>query len=222
MKKNDVQRFNDDKTSDVEAIITYKDCTNMSDENALKGLPILLTDLAATWWQGVKNTIDTWDTAIELLRHTYRPKKPAYRIYRELFSSEQKEETLTDIFVCKALLSKLPYAAPLSESIQLDMIFGLLLYKIRREISREKVTSFSDLLDLAREVEENRTEIPEKPPKQISPRKQETRLRCKYCKNFGHTVDDCRSVRKKQDEDAAALYKRNQNETDVNEISLGN
>lgn len=122
--------FNGDKTSDVEAfidaIVTYKDCTNISDENALKGLPILLTDLAATWWQGVKNMINTWDTAIELLRQTYGPKKPAYRIYKELFSGEQKEDTPTDIFVCKAraLLSKLLYAIPLSESIQ--MIYGLL------------------------------------------------------------------------------------------------
>lgn len=221
-------RFNGDKTSDVEAfidaIVRYKDCTNISDENELKGLPILVTDLVAIWWQGVKNTANTWDTAIELLRQTYGPKKPAYRIYRELFSGEQKEDTSTDIFVCKAraLLSKLPYATPLSESIQLDMIYGLLSYKIRREISREKITSFSELLDLAREVEENRPEMPEKSSKQTSPRKQETRLRCKYCKNFGHTVDDCRTTRKKRDEDAAAPSKKNRDETVADETSSGN
>lgn len=218
-------RFND-KTSDVEAfidaIVTYKDCTNISDENALKGLPILLTDLAATWWQGVKNTINTWDTAIELLRQTYGSKKLAYRIYhKELFSGEQKEDTPTDIFVCKAraLLSKLPYATPLSESIQIDMIYGLLSYKIRREISREKITLFSELLDLAREIEENRAEMPEKSLKQTSPRKQETRPRCKYCKNFGHTVDDCRTAWKKRDEGAAAPSKKNRDEIDADETN---
>lgn len=56
-------RFDGNKTSDVEAfidaIVTYKDCTNTSNENALKGLPILLTDLAAMWWQGIKTTVDT-------------------------------------------------------------------------------------------------------------------------------------------------------------------
>lgn len=55
--------FDGNKMSDVEAfidaIVTYKDCTNISDENALKGLPIFLTDLAATRWQGVKYTVDT-------------------------------------------------------------------------------------------------------------------------------------------------------------------
>lgn len=46
-------RFSGDKSADVEpfidAIETYKDCLNITNENALKGLPILLTDLAATW-----------------------------------------------------------------------------------------------------------------------------------------------------------------------------
>lgn len=47
-------RFSGDKTADVESFIdaieTYKSCLNITDENALKGLPILFTDLAATWW----------------------------------------------------------------------------------------------------------------------------------------------------------------------------
>ncbi|KMQ89375.1 dna rna polymerases superfamily protein [Lasius niger] len=64
--------------------------------------------------------------------------------------------------------------------------------------------------------------MPEKSSKQTSPRKQETRLRCKYCKNFGHTVDDCRTVRKKRDEDAAASSKKNRDETVADETSSGN
>ncbi|XP_011685207.1 PREDICTED: uncharacterized protein LOC105448383 [Wasmannia auropunctata] len=157
-------RFDGNKTSDVEAfidaIVTYKECTNTSDENALKGLPIFLTDIAATWWQGVKHTVNSWDTAIELLKQTYGPKKPAYRIYKELFAREQEEATSTDIFICKAraLLSKLPYDTPLTESIQIDIVYGLLAYKIRKEILRDKVTSFTELLDLAREVEMARAE----------------------------------------------------------------
>ncbi|XP_018360235.1 PREDICTED: uncharacterized protein LOC108759350 [Trachymyrmex cornetzi] len=85
-------RFDGNKSSDVEAFIdaisTYKECTNISNENALKGLLILLTDLAATWWQGVKGTVNTWDTAIEILRQAYGPKKAAHRVYKELFSCE--------------------------------------------------------------------------------------------------------------------------------------
>ncbi|XP_011706440.1 PREDICTED: uncharacterized protein LOC105461632, partial [Wasmannia auropunctata] len=164
-------RFDGSKTSNVEAfidaIVTYKKCTNTSDENALKGLPILLTNIAATWCQGVKHTVNSWDTAIELLKQTYGPKKPAYRIYKELFAGEQEEATSTDIFICKAraLLSK-------------DMVYGLLVYKIRKEIPRDKVTSFTELLDLAREVEMARVEKDYKIPKPpSSPRKNETRPR---------------------------------------------
>ncbi|XP_011697575.1 PREDICTED: uncharacterized protein LOC105455734, partial [Wasmannia auropunctata] len=184
-------------TSDIEAfidaIVTYKDCTNISEENALKGLPILLTDLAATWWQGIKNTVDTWDTALESLKQTYGPKKPAHRIFRELFAKEQDNDTPTDLFVCKAraLIAKLPYDNPLTESMQLDLVYGLLSYKIRKEVPREKASSFSKLLDLAREVEENNAEENNATTKEsTTSRKNEIRPRCKYCKNFGHVVDE--------------------------------
>lgn len=90
----------------------------------IERIPILLTSLAATWWQNVKNTVNTWDTAIELLRQTYGSEKPVYRIYKKLFSRKQENDTLTDIFVSKAraLLSKLPYNAPLPESMQIDIV----------------------------------------------------------------------------------------------------
>lgn len=63
--------------------------------------------------------------------------------------------------------------------------------------------------------------MPEKSSKQTSPRKQETRPRCKYCKNFGHTVNDCRTARKKRDEGTAALSKKNRDEIDA-ETNSGN
>ncbi|XP_067216379.1 activity-regulated cytoskeleton associated protein 2-like [Linepithema humile] len=217
-------RFDGKKTSDVEAfidaIVTYKECTNISDENALKGLPILLMDLAATWWQGVKSTVNTWNAAIDLLKLTYGPKKPAYRIYKELFAREQEENTSTDVFICKAraLLAKLPYNTPLTESIQLDMVYGLLSYKIRKEISREKITSFSELLDLAREVKETRAEENNDTSKQtISFRKHESRLRCKYCKSFGHTVDECMNLKKKQENSPTTTSKKDKTDSDTDD-----
>lgn len=198
-------RFNGDKTEDVESFIdaieTYKNCLNITDENALKGLPILLTGLAATWWRVVKSTLITWDAAIRALRQTYGSKKPPHRIFKELFSREYKEDTPSDIFICeaRALLSKLSYAVSLPETVQLDMVYGLLAYPIRKEVPREKFNTFSELLDLAREAEETRAEKPkENDVKSEKTLKQETRPRCKFCKNFGHVVEDCSSLQKKQ------------------------
>lgn len=48
-------RFNSNEIADVEAfldaVITYKESANLSDDNALWGLGI-----AATWWKGIKNS----------------------------------------------------------------------------------------------------------------------------------------------------------------------
>lgn len=82
-------RFSGRKEESVEAFInaitTFKDCVNMTDANALKGLPMLLDSTAATWWQGCKNTVPTWDDALISLRRAYGINKPAHVIFRELF-----------------------------------------------------------------------------------------------------------------------------------------
>lgn len=71
---------------------------------------MLLDDFAATWWQGVKDSTTSWNDAIELLRVTFGPKKPAYKVFRELFASEQDSKTNSDVFIChaRALLAQLP------------------------------------------------------------------------------------------------------------------
>ncbi|KAG8229128.1 hypothetical protein J437_LFUL009717 [Ladona fulva] len=46
-------RFNG---SDLQDVDTFLDCTNMTDENALRGLSMTLEGVATTWWQGVKAT----------------------------------------------------------------------------------------------------------------------------------------------------------------------
>lgn len=123
-------RFNGARDADVNAfinaIIIYKDCLQITDANALKGLPMLLDGFAATWFQGIKNTTNTWQDAINLLRNTFDPQKPPYRVCRELFANEQDFKTPVDIFVCKmrAIIAQLP-ANTLSADIQLDMVYGV-------------------------------------------------------------------------------------------------
>ncbi|KAJ8936588.1 hypothetical protein NQ318_016882 [Aromia moschata] len=95
-------RFAGNKDEDVEAFIdaitVYKDCVNISDENAIRGLPMLLDQNAGTWWQGIKATILTWDDALTSLRHTFGFNKPPHKIFKELFSREQGDKESTDLF----------------------------------------------------------------------------------------------------------------------------
>lgn len=90
----------------------------------MKGLPILFIDLAGTWWQGVKFSVSTWIDAIELLRKTYGPKKPPHRVFRDLFSHEQDDQTATHVFVCQAR-AKIPQLPPdtLKEETEIDMVY---------------------------------------------------------------------------------------------------
>jgi hypothetical protein len=101
----------------IDAVTIYKDCVGVSDLNALKGLAMLLDGAAATWWQGAKATVDTWETAIDALRRSFGELKPNYKIFRELFSRQQKDTEATDAFInsARAMLSKLSSTPPLHE-----------------------------------------------------------------------------------------------------------
>ncbi|XP_037302049.1 activity-regulated cytoskeleton associated protein 2-like, partial [Manduca sexta] len=55
----------------IDAIVVYKECTNVNDEHAVKGLPILLTGEAAIWWQGVKASVSSWEDALRRLRGSF-------------------------------------------------------------------------------------------------------------------------------------------------------
>lgn len=99
---------------------------NVSEENALKGLPMLLDGAAATWWQGSKAAVRSWQEAVEALRRSFGEQKPNYRIFRELFSTEQREREPTDVFVshARALLSKLS-ATPVLDDMYIRLIWSM-------------------------------------------------------------------------------------------------
>lgn len=139
----------------IDSISIYKECVEISDDNALKGLSMLLHDEAAVWWQGVKSNISTFNDALEALRHAYGYAKAAYQIYCKLFAQEQRSDEPTDIFLSRsrALLSRLPDTHPVPEAAQLDMVFGLLRPQIREKLDRDRIGSFRELIEEARKVE---------------------------------------------------------------------
>ncbi|KAK5641053.1 hypothetical protein RI129_009600 [Pyrocoelia pectoralis] len=100
-------KMDQDVNSFIASIETYKECAQVSDTIALKGPPLLLEDLAATWWQRVKATTETWFAAIEELRGAYGARKTNHHLYLELFLSKQEDGEMTDRFLCikRALLA---------------------------------------------------------------------------------------------------------------------
>jgi hypothetical protein len=184
----------------------FKDCANVSDANALKGFAILLTDLAATWWNGIKHSIETFDDAVNRLRNAFGRKKPAHQIFREIFATEQNAKK-TDIFICetRSLFAQLPYR--ISDEMQIDMIFGLLSLKIRKRLARNSIRTFDELLQKAREAEETfeeeereRLEVKTShTPQTDDKQKRPERPRCLYCKKFGHEKKECRKWKRDSD-----------------------
>ncbi|KAF5293933.1 hypothetical protein FQA39_LY13638 [Lamprigera yunnana] len=123
----------------------------------IKGLSMLLDGLAATWYQGVKATITSWDDAIKALTYAFGFNKPSHQIFRKIFSKEQGEKEPTDVSVTSArgLLARLPPTSELHQTHQIDMIHGLLNRKIRQRLPRNDVKTFNDLIDKARSIEDS-------------------------------------------------------------------
>jgi hypothetical protein len=73
------------------------------------------------------------------------------------------------------------------------MVYGLLNVGIRERIPHDKITSFTQLLDLARAVEETFAEKREP----INEPKTAAIVPCAYCKNAGHTKEVCQKLAKR-------------------------
>lgn len=203
-------RFNGFESSDVDAfldnVLTYKDICNVSDENALRGISMLLEGQASTWWIGIKNTVDTWANAVSAFREAFSRKLPPYLIFREIFSRDQGAGETTECFVCRvrALLSQLPYELPMEA--QLDIVFGLLNRKIRKRLLRSELKTFKDLLTRARDVERSLLEtsaefkhnLEHRDVVKNSDHNHKSKPRCAYCKNFGHIKEECQKLKKKE------------------------
>lgn len=187
------------------AVKVFMKLERISDADAIIGLPLVLSGDAAIWWQGVKGMVKSWADFETRLRDTFAPRKMAYEIYQEVISVKQDANTTTDIFVAKkrALLAQIPHPGPGPEGQQIDFVFGQLRLEIRDKLSRDKLETFDQLLEKAREIERNLAEKKGSQPEQnvIQPKQGKTThnkptKRCSYCRLNGHTVEVCRKKAK--------------------------
>lgn len=174
----------------------FKEINNISDANAIKGLPLLLDDAAATWWTGVKHEANTWVKACQLIKNAFSPPKPAWRVYTEIFANTQLENEAIDTFITRKrhLFSQLSDVH--TEPVQINIIYGQLNLYIREKVARNNVTTFTELLQLGRIAEQNRLEqqtgTTVSDVKQERNKKVKSTKRCDYCHYMGHTADVCR------------------------------
>lgn len=152
------QRDNDAVEEFINAIETYKDMEGISNQDALKGLPLLFQGIASTWWKGVRRDAKSWQDALQLLRDHFSPTKPPYQIYVEIFASKQTDRTPIDTFVCqkRALIAKLPEGRHDVET-ELDFVYGLLDLKYQQHIPRHEIKTYRELLEKGRNVERHNT-----------------------------------------------------------------
>lgn len=185
----------------ISSISTFKVVENISDSNAVNGMPMILEGEAAEWWRGVKSSAKTFNDVIRMLRESFSPPKPAWRVYAEINEGKQQKREATDSFIRKkrALFAQLPNCP--AEADQMDMVFGLLHSQVRERVCRHKVKTFDELLADAREAEqvlsERNAENPE--VKVVSKGPEGGPIRCSYCRKKGHKVESCF---KKQNDDA--------------------
>uniref|UniRef100_A0A2A4JBB0 Ty3 transposon capsid-like protein domain-containing protein n=1 Tax=Heliothis virescens TaxID=7102 RepID=A0A2A4JBB0_HELVI len=201
--------FSFDGTRDYEKIETfltfarkYKAYKNISDTDALQTVYIILKDEAKDWWDRTRDNISTWADFESQLRRAFLPKKPAYVVFQELSELRQKPDELTQRFVAKqrALFDQLE--PPLPEVVQLDMMYGFLHPKIQEQIPRKCIESFEGLLEAAKAFEQENINKPQvKTPENRTGRK---RVRCSFCKNFGHVAEVCRKRQKLTIDDSAS------------------
>ncbi|KAL0832527.1 hypothetical protein ABMA28_000738 [Loxostege sticticalis] len=197
--------FEGEKNSEaVEAFLAaasiYKSIENIPDKEALDGVPLLLRGEAAIWWQGVKKHVTSWEQFGTRLRNAFAPKKPAYILYQEIIGEKQEANVPTEQFIAhkRMLFAQLP-APEHTEEQQLSMIFGQLHIQIREKIQRTSVKTYDELLTAARGIEELRNDnkvVPEPSLPKPPPR----RGKCSYCHFVGHSMQDCRKLKRKQAE----------------------
>ncbi|CAG9137900.1 unnamed protein product [Plutella xylostella] len=189
----------------ISAIEVFKKTENISDDDALMAIPLVLSDEAAVWWEGVKEDVKKWEDFITRLRHAFAPKKPAYMIYQDIVGNKQEPGTLTETFVAnkRFLFAQLPPPAH-SESQQIDMIFGQLSLDIRKKLQRSSVQTFKELLVAARGIEQLAEETGQTTRAPALPAaNRRNQNRCLYCRVHGHTAEECRKKMKAESRQTA-------------------
>lgn len=121
----------------ITTILVYKESENISDDMALLSLPLLLEGYAANWWQGVKNEACSFSDAINLLKNSFAPPKPDWRIFAEIMQDKQNPMEPTDAFICRKRKLLAQLKEPMSENMGINLIYSQIRLDIREKCPRD-------------------------------------------------------------------------------------
>lgn len=93
----------------INEITIFKRTEQITDADALQGLPLLFKKEAATWWEGIRTTVIDWQGALTALRNAFAPPMKNYQLYTKIIESKQMEQETTETYMCRqrALISRL-------------------------------------------------------------------------------------------------------------------
>ena len=166
----------------IAAITVYKDIEQISDQDAIKGMPLLLKDYAASWWMGVKDNVVTFKEATELLQATFSPPIPDWKLFQQITEVQQQKHEPSDAFICKKRVLFAKLNNPIAEITQVGMVFSLMAFEIRERLDFSSITTFDALISASRNAEIFIQELQaHRLPKE----------KCSYCRNLGHNINEC-------------------------------
>lgn len=155
--------YHENFESFIYQILSYKEAAYVNDEAAFAGLAMLLEGRAAMWWQGAKPHSSTWTDAVKELKEAFGERLTSNRLLCQINSTKQgNERTVVLVRHIQAMLAKMDFS--INPETQLEMIYGLLNWRIKERVPRDSIGSIDELLKLARSaedaIEDARTEIP--------------------------------------------------------------
>ncbi|XP_045474012.1 uncharacterized protein LOC123680256 [Harmonia axyridis] len=164
----------------LQVVDLYKSVEGISDKEALDSLPLVLTGEAITWLRGIGTLVKTWKEAKDAIETQFAPKREAYKIFRDIFATPQREGEPLDAFLNKkrSLLAEIT-AVDGKEELQLDLV--------------NQVTNFQDLLTAGRRVQED---LGENRKDSKLNKENDKRKKCTFCKFPGHNEDECRKKKR--------------------------
>lgn len=71
----------------------FKAVELISDDDALKSLPLIWKDDALIWWTGVRDEVKTWKEFEQRLRHAFAPQKNVLGVSRDFCNKAISERT---------------------------------------------------------------------------------------------------------------------------------
>ncbi|KAF9787606.1 hypothetical protein SFRURICE_001658 [Spodoptera frugiperda] len=203
----------------IESVLVYKECAGVSDDHALRGLPMLLTGDAAVWWRGVRPTVESWDDALRRLRFMYGARAQPTGSYATYSRQNNKCMACYTVESANGIANSRPNLRPHNVHASVDCLLERARYVEEMLGEANQCSTSSHNNNTANTNLRDKDNPSNATGKNINPQtaavknvnpqtttsdsssnidsssatSKRVRPRCARCKRFGHTTDECKS-----------------------------